>query len=85
VREEFRARHLLVDRFTLGYQSRYLAGLGAHEPLPAGSAAEAFLDQDPARLASVPGFELLYRSPPDLVQSNGAPSDFFRLYRLTGP
>jgi hypothetical protein len=85
VRDGFEARYLLVDRFTLGYQARYLAGLAAGAPLPPGSAAEAFLSQDARVLEGVPGFELLYRSPPELVQSNGAPSDFFRLYRLSWP
>jgi hypothetical protein len=33
-------------------------------------------------LRGVPGYRLLYRSPPTLLQTNGAPSDFFRLYEL---
>jgi hypothetical protein len=41
------------------------------------------LSQDAATLAGVPGFELLYRSPPTILQSNGEPYDLFRLYRLS--
>jgi len=69
--EELDCHYLLVDRFTLGIQraSRYVAGLGE-------CASEAMLAGEP-----VPGFELLWRSSPELVQSNGQPSDFFRLYR----
>jgi hypothetical protein len=74
---------LLVDRFTLGYLSRYAAGLPAGSPGPEpGTAAAVFLGQDESALAGVPGFELVYRSPPGIRQSNGAPADFFRLYRL---
>ena len=75
--------HLVVDRFTLWFLSRYAAGLplAAREPAP-GSAAAALLSQDQATLESIPGYELLYRSPPDVRQSNGEPYDFYRLYRL---
>ena len=83
VRERFDARLLLVDRYTLWWLSRTTAGLpaSAAAPLP-GTAAERFLSQDPAVLESVEGFELLYRSPADIRQQNGAPYDFFRLYRV---
>ncbi len=82
VRERFRSRHLLIDRYTLGVLSRYAAGLAEGEEPPADAAAAVFLGQDEARLGSVPGFELLYRSPPSIRQVNGAPYDFFRLYRV---
>jgi hypothetical protein len=82
-RERFRARYLLVDRYTLWSLSRVAAGLRADEGAPRpGSAAEFFLSQELSRLASVPGFTLVYRSPPTILQSNGEPYDLFRLYRL---
>jgi hypothetical protein len=77
--------HLLVDRFTLGilHASRYAAGIPiAARELPEGSAASVFLSQDPKRLEGVDGYRLLYRSPPDIRQSDGSPYDFFRLYRI---
>jgi len=82
VRSEFDADHLLVDRYTLGILSRWTAGLRADQPLPRGSAAELFLSQDPAVLENVAGATLVYRSPESIRQSNGAPYDLFRLYRL---
>ena len=45
-------------------------------------AQAVFLDQDDSVLRSVPGFELVFRSPPSIRQINGEPYDFFRLYRL---
>ncbi len=80
---KYRCDYLLVDRFTLGYLSRYAAGMapGGMGPSP-GTAAAAFLSLDASTLESVPGYELVYRSPSDIRQSNGAPTDFFRLYRL---
>ncbi|MFT5052533.1 MAG: hypothetical protein ACI8QZ_003968 [Chlamydiales bacterium] len=78
---EFDCRYLLVDRFTLWIlrASRRVAGLDAGQlvPLP-GSAAESLLDPD----TPTEGFELIWRSPQTILQSNGRPSDFFRLYRL---
>ena len=57
---EWAARHLLVDRTTLGIlrASRYLAGLREGEPWPAGSAAEALLGEGDA---IPPGYVLLAR------------------------
>jgi len=77
-------RFVLLDRYTLWFVGRYAAGVpsGAEAPAP-GTAAAVFLGQDGEALRSVPGFRLLYRSPSDIVQSNGAPTDFFRLYELT--
>ena len=43
---------------------------------------------DPSRanadesLGAIPGFELLYRSPPEIVGVAGVASDYFRLYRI---
>jgi hypothetical protein len=81
--DEFRCRHLLVDRFTLGFLSSYAAGIprGTRTFAP-GSAAAAFLSQDERELESVPGFRLLYRSPSWIRQSDGSPADFYRLYEL---
>lgn len=81
--DEFRCRYLLVDRFTLGFLSRYAAGVPrAPSELRPGTAAATFLSQDPRLLESVPGYRLLYRSPSRIVQSDGSPTDFFRLYEI---
>lgn len=79
--EEYDCRYLLVDRGAM-LMSRYVAGLRAGEPLRPGTAAERFLSQDAGVLADIPGFELLWRSPPELLQTNGRPSDFYRLYAV---
>ncbi|MBL8858200.1 MAG: hypothetical protein JNL28_06845 [Planctomycetes bacterium] len=78
---KYKCRYLLVDRFTLGYLSAYAAGVGNAEPRP-GTTASLLLSTDGGTLTGVPGYRLLYRSPPSILQSNGAPTDFFRLYVL---
>ena len=82
VRKRFKTRYLLIDRFTLGYLSRWTAGLPVAAPLPAGSAAELFLSQESDVLENVAGATLVYRSPETIRQSDGTPYDLFRLYRL---
>jgi len=82
LRERFGVRHVLLDRYALGTLSRYTAGLAPNQAPAPGTAAELFLSQDEARLREVEGFELLYRSPPTVLQENGEPYDFFRLYSL---
>lgn len=81
IRTRFACRYVLIDRFTLGYLSSYAAGLRGGGPEP-GTAAATFLSTDAATLENVPGWRLIYRSPPSIRQSNGAPTDFFRLYEL---
>ncbi len=78
---KYRCRYLLVDRVVLGYLCAYTAGLRGVDPRP-GSAASVFLARDQEILTSVSGYRLLYRSPARIVQSNGTPSDYFRLYAL---
>ncbi len=78
-------RYLLVDRFTLGKlkTTRYLAGLRpGDEPSP-GTAAASLLSQDDGALTSLLGYELLWRSPDDILQRDGSPYDLYRLYRLS--
>jgi hypothetical protein len=83
LRERFRCRYLLVDRYVLGKLSPWTAGLAqGAEPTP-GTAAAVMLTRDSQVLTSIPGYELIYRSPPTILQSNGEPYDLFRLYRLT--
>jgi hypothetical protein len=83
MRDEFRCRYVVFDRFTLGILSRYTAGVPPSQVgFTAGTAASTFLSQDDAVLSHVPGFRLLYRSPRSIVQSDGSPTDFFRLYEL---
>lgn len=80
----YRTRYLLVDRFTLLYLSSYVAGSPRPPLVPKpGSAAEVLTSQDDAVLRSIPGFTLVWRSPRTLVQSNGEPTDFFRLFELS--
>ncbi|MEW6072369.1 MAG: hypothetical protein AB1726_07175 [Planctomycetota bacterium] len=84
VRDGFQARYLLVDRYALGKIARTLGGLPDDDsPPPPGTAAAVFLSQDGGALAGEPGFELVYRSPPEIRQTGGAPTDLFRLYRLS--
>jgi hypothetical protein len=85
---KYRCRYVVFDRFTLGilHASRYVAGFPADwgGPVP-GTCAAAFLSQDESVLEGVPGFRLLYRSPPTIRQSDGSPADFFRLYEIRDP
>jgi hypothetical protein len=78
----YQCSYFVLDVGTLGPGSRYLAGLreksGADpgERPARGSAADYFLGNgDPAH---VPGFKLLYRSPPQLQ------SDEYRVFELVG-
>lgn len=82
--QKYRCRYVVFDRFTLGFlrASRYTAGLSARDALPPSSCAAVFLGQDDAALRGVPGYRLLYRSPPAIRQSDGSPTDFYRLYEL---
>ena len=43
----------------------------------------AFLSQEDDILGSLPGYELLWRSPDTILQRDGSPYDLYRLYRLT--
>ncbi len=84
--DEYDCRWLLVDRqaMFLSYEARYLAGyaMTEQEPHP-GTAAWATCATDDERLRSLPGYELVWRSPPHLRDpATGRRSDFFRLYRL---
>ncbi len=82
--ERFDCGYVLFDRYTLGYLSRYTGGLAVDaRAWPPGSAAETFQSVEADVLENVPGFELVYRSPTTIRQSNGAPYDLFRLYRVT--
>ena len=85
LRDRYDCRYVVFDRFTLGIlqASRYVAGIPADwSGLPLDSCAAVFLSQDEEALAGVPGYRLLYRSPPSIRQSDGSPADFFRLYEL---
>lgn len=77
LRQRFQCRYLLVDRYVLWELSRATAGLLAseREPRPR-TAAAAFLSAAEDVLATIPGFELLYRSPA------GIPGADYRLFRL---
>jgi hypothetical protein len=82
LREEFQCRWLLVDRAQLGLGCRYAAGIAAdREPAPDSPAAR-LCSTDAAELGSLPGYRLRYRSPATLRQSNGQPSDLYRLFEL---
>ncbi len=82
LREEFRCRFLLIDRAQLVLGCRYAAGIGSGRELDAASAASRLGGQESGNLAPIPGYRLLYRSPPNLRQSNGQASDLYRLYEL---
>jgi hypothetical protein len=72
VGQRWQSKLLLVDRYTLGALSPWVAGSPAG-PDP-GSVGALLLSQDPGVLSAIPGYELIYRSQ--------LPSDYFRLYRL---
>jgi len=76
-------RYLLVDRFTLGFLSPYTAGLRRGEAPDSNTPAASLLSQDDTTLESLPGYELLWRSPDTILQRDGSPYDLYRLYRLT--
>ncbi|MFT5050957.1 MAG: hypothetical protein ACI8QZ_002364 [Chlamydiales bacterium] len=69
--------YLLVDTETLWGPGRYICGIPASQTIPtAGTCAYFFINGNPASLTGVPGFKLLYRSPPELGR------DQFRLFRV---
>ena len=72
VRGPFQSELLLVDRYTLGSLSPWVAGYPGGPA--AGSVGAQLLSRDAETLAGLPGYELIYRS--------RLASDFFRLYRL---
>jgi hypothetical protein len=84
--ERYRCRWLVVERSALfGPTARYLAGMRPGQFVPrVGSPAWFLLSSDDSVLRSVPGYRLVWRSPPDLRLPDGSPSDFVRLYRLEG-
>ena len=70
-------RYLLVDRKFLWFGNRFIMGIPAQQQAPAkGTPAWYFISNNAEVLRSVPGFELLYRSPP------GLGADYFRVYEL---
>ncbi len=76
------AEYLLVDRATLTLGMCYAAGLAPTAALPAGSPAALLGQFGAGAQPSLPGWELVYESPPTLLFSDGSPSRLFRLYRL---
>ncbi|MBK7643203.1 MAG: hypothetical protein IPJ19_09155 [Planctomycetes bacterium] len=82
LREEYRCRYLLVDRVQLGLGCAYAAGIPEGREPPPDSPAARLCSTDAAALESIPGYKLLWRSSPALRQSNGRPSDFYRLFEL---
>lgn len=82
--DEYRCHYLVVDRNFFGElpAALYLGGIrpASARPEP-GTCWALFGSQDPAVLGSVPGFELLYRSPVS-IRRGGDATDFYRLYRL---
>jgi hypothetical protein len=70
------ARTLVIDRHFLRGEA-YIAGVPpAQLDARTATAAFAFLHADPRVFAAIPGFRLLYRSPPELRY------DSYRIYRL---
>jgi len=80
LKERMRAwdcRYLLIDRHIL-FGGRWILGVpDAQRAPPPGTPAFLFLSTDPGVLATVPGFRLRYRSPPELRL------DHFRLFERT--
>ena len=86
ITKRFQCRWLLIDRFSLYFNepSRYLGGLRRDSKnFQRNSPATKLLSTDDADLRSIPGYQLVWRSPRTIVLPNGSPTDFYRLYRLT--
>ena len=86
ITERFQCRWLLVDRYSLylNQPSRYMGGIrGDSNSFAKNSPASRLLSIDDEKLRSIPGYELVWRSPKTIVMPNGEPTDFYRLYRLT--
>jgi hypothetical protein len=76
----YRTRFLLVDRYTLWEDVRYIAGIPPGQPCPAeGTAAAWFLAPDPV---PVPGFRLVYESPPWIASRYNGLRSQLRLYEV---
>ncbi len=82
VRERFRARYLVIDRYTLGTLSAYAAGIGPGQSWAPGTPAALFQSTKPGDLDGVPGFELVYRSSTSPRSGGRAALDFYRVYEL---
>ena len=75
--QSYGCRYVLIDREMMWSGARYIAGIPAGQMRPAaGTAAAAFCSRKEEVLTGVPGYRLIYRSPPELG------SDVFRLYEL---
>ena len=80
--ERFESRWLVIDRFTLWNVSRYTGGVPWSQRVPTfGTPAAATALRD-SPVESMPGFELVYRTSPELLHPQGFPSDAVRIYRL---
>ncbi len=85
--EEFRqlahrydCQYILIDRLKLWLGARYIAGVPLSQLNPdQGTPAWSFLHPKHEVLTSVPGFELIYRTPLELRRMK---MDNFRLYRV---
>ena len=83
LRDRYRCRYLVLDRFTLGLEaSKYLGGLQRGAPPRAGSAWEQLAHASTPVLTTVPGFHLLYRSPPSIHDARGDAWDGMRVYEV---
>jgi hypothetical protein len=69
------ARYLVVDRYLLA-ENTYIAGMPRGASPRAGTAAAHMLSRRPRVFENVPGFELVYRSPPEVGL------DSYRVYRI---
>jgi hypothetical protein len=86
ITERYQCRWLLVDRYSLYFNqpSRYMGGIRSDSKyIPRNSPASRLLSVDEEKFRSIPGYELVWRSPKTIVMPNGEPTDFYRLYRLT--
>ncbi len=69
------ARYLVVDRYLLEGHS-YIGGVPRGASPRAGTAAARMLSRRPRAFENVPGFELVYRSPPEVGV------DSYRVYKV---
>lgn len=78
--------YFLADRLTL-WGNRYLAGIPESERIPrAGTPISYCGSASTEQVTALPGFRLLYRTPPEMAASQQNPfGDMYRVYRREAP
>jgi hypothetical protein len=82
--DRYRCRFLVLDRHALVRltAARYLAGVRPGAAPTPGTHWELLAREAGPTLPELPGYRLLYRSPPTIRAASGQATDHFRLYAL---